>query len=395
MLALGLAVLSLTGLRLGIGSIVRRRVDRLAPIELRQKNYGVLIQRAMVEAPGVLPIYGSSQLTRQSRFRAAEFFAHRPTGFQVSPVGERGTALLVTAQQLGALAGKLTGRKVVVLVDLLTYKVFENAKSKRALAVYAGTWSSLQAGRTLYNDHLTYSLRQRLARRMGTYPEVLGAHPLLAFTVARLSGESRLDRLGYMAAVPFGRLELVVLDWFDAAHVLLDFIRRPALRRPSLAQPAALDWTALGDSATRIYAPEAGHNPAGARDRFWSKFHQLYERRRAEVSEAQTLEEMVSSSNWADLDLVLQVLREAQADALLLGIPVPGQFFHYLGLSDAVPRAYYDSLTAHARRAGVRVVILDSLTNVPDIITDMEHPTPTGWVHLDRTLDAFYHDSLQ
>ena len=392
--ALTLAVLGLVGLRAGVTAYVRTRIDRLAPIELRQKNFGVLIQRIMADAPGVMPIYGSSELARPSAFRAGEFFARRPTGFQVSPVGERGTPLLVTAQQLAALGPVLAGRKVVIVVDLMDHTVFLPPRRSRQLAAYAGNWSSLQAGRAIHNEHLSPALRRQLAQRMRDFPEVLGEHPVLDFTLARLTGGTPIDRLGYTLARPFGALELFTLSGLDAGHVLVDLTRRPGLRRPLPENPEVLDWAELTDSAESMYAPEAGNNPAGMQQHYWVPNQKFYDRRRAQMTEAETVDGMLRSPDWANLDLVLQILREDSADVLLLSVPMPGQFLRYLGLSDALPRTYYDSLAAHATRAGARIATFDSLTYTPNILKDTVHPTPLGWVHFDQIIDAFYHDRL-
>ncbi len=389
--ALALAALLLGTLHVTAEAAVRRHLDRFAPIDLRQKNVGVLIQREAAAAPGVLPLYGSSELARPSPFRAGDFFAGRPTGFQASPVGARGTPLLVTAQQVGAVGPALAGRKVVLFI---TPTVFLASDSSAASAAYAGTWSRLQAERTLYDTRLSHDVRQALARRVRAFPEPLASQPLLRFTVDRLAGDQPLDRVGYALALPFGRLELCLLDGLDAGRVLLDLVRRPALRRARGLTGVTPEWSALADSAARMYAPQTGHNPAGFEDRYWERYAPVYQRQRARVDEAAMLAQLTRSTQWDDLDLVLRMLREQQATVLVLGIPMAGQFFDFLGVSPALPRAYYDSLTAHAVRGGARVVTSEVLTRTPNVLKDVVHPSPVGWVAFDQVLDDFYHDRL-
>lgn len=391
LVALALSLVLLGGIRFAAEVEVRRHADRFAPMELRQKNLGVLVQRAVLSAPAVLPLYGSSELARTSPFRAGDFFARRPTGFQASPVGARGTPLVVTAEQIAAVGAALAGRKVVLFV---TPTVFLTSDTNAVQAAYAGTWSRLQAERALFDAGLSYPLRQALARRMDDFPAPLAEQPLLRFATARLAGDGPLDRAGYALAYPFGHLELGLLDGLDATRVLLDLTRRPALHRPQGPGAASPEWPRLADSAARIYLPLTGHNPAGFEDRYWERYGRVYERQRTRTDEPATLARLATSTQWRDLDLVLQVLHERGASVLVLSIPIAGHFFDYLGYSSALPRAYYDSLTAHATRGGARVVTSEPLTHTPSVLKDVVHPSPIGWVAFDQVLDAFYHDRL-
>src|SRR5262249_21617875 len=69
-------------------------------------NQGAALQTAAFEAGGLLPIYGSSEMTLHGDynrpFHATNLFRERPTGFAVFPTGMAGTTCLIIQQKLAA-----------------------------------------------------------------------------------------------------------------------------------------------------------------------------------------------------------------------------------------------------------------------------------------------------
>ena len=92
--ACALAAVLLFAGRLVAVHLERTTVSSTAPELFPLKNQGLAFQRAAVNAPNVLPLYGTSELiTPPVQDRANLFFRSAPTGFQVSPVGGAGASL--------------------------------------------------------------------------------------------------------------------------------------------------------------------------------------------------------------------------------------------------------------------------------------------------------------
>jgi D-alanine transfer protein len=102
----------------------------------------------------------------------------------------------------------------------------------------------------------------------------------------------------------------------------------------------------------------------------------------------------VHSPVWADLRLLLDAFRQLGAEPLVLSIPIPGQYFGYIGISPSVPPAYFDRLAGTVTEGGGKVETYASALNRPLLLRDEVHPSPKGWLLLDQTINAFAHDSL-
>lgn len=385
-------VLSVVGL-VGAAGIAprwaRAHLDALGPANLPQKNLGVLLQREAALAPAIIPLYGSSELVRPSEFRASEFFAQRPDGFAVSPVGGRGTPLLVTLQEIGAVGTAFAGRKVIVILSPSEF-LRADARSQ-----YAGNYSRLQSEIVIFGSQFDLAFKRRVAQRLLRFPEVLDADPVLRFALHRLVDTAPLWRAGYYLALPFGRLQTQVGRWLDAVSVLELLARQPSYRQavPAVSQP--LEWGSLADSAMRVYRPRAAHNPAGFEDAHWKQFQPNYLTQRGRTTDSIFRSDLQGSPLWTDLGLLLEGLKDLGAEPLVLSPPLPGQYyFSYLGLSPSVWQVYYRRLRALTSATGARLATFEANNLDPFLSRDPFHPSPVCWVLLDRTIDEFSHDIL-
>src|SRR4030095_3391140 len=114
--AIAVAVVAAT---LVAGRMVSIHLERItipstAPELFPLKNQGLAFQRAAARAKDVLPIYGSSELVLPFPQRASKFFYTAPTGFQVSPIGNPGMAVLIIMQKVAALGSDLHGKKLAI-----------------------------------------------------------------------------------------------------------------------------------------------------------------------------------------------------------------------------------------------------------------------------------------
>ena len=110
------------------------------------KNQGTALQQAALETDGLLPIFGSSELTLHPPynrpFHTTNLFHDYPTGFTIFPVGKAEATCLIMLQKLAALGPTLNGRKIAISVSAAWF--FD-----RPMAWpdgYAGNFSALHAG---------------------------------------------------------------------------------------------------------------------------------------------------------------------------------------------------------------------------------------------------------
>ena len=151
------------------------------------KNQGTALQETALDTPGLLPVYGSSELNLLAAytrpFHPTILFRDHPTGFTTFPVGRAETTCLIILQKLAAVGPGLQGRKVAI--SLSPYWFFKRLTARPD--AYAGNFSDLHAGDVVFETRLSLPLRQDAARRMLQFPATLANRPLLRFALENLA----------------------------------------------------------------------------------------------------------------------------------------------------------------------------------------------------------------
>jgi len=237
--ACALAAVLLFAGRLVAVHLERTTVSSTAPELFPLKNQGLAFQRAAVNAPNVLPLYGTSELIIPPvQDRANLFFRSAPTGFQISPVGGGGANLLVMLQKVGALGSDLRGKKLVISLSPGWF-----LKVKSGWKGYQANFSPMAASKTIFGTGLNFELKREIALRMLESPSTLEGRPLLKFALVRLASGGWLDRLIFCALWPAGKLQTALMTFQDH-FAALNYIRDRIKPAPRL-RLEALDWSKL------------------------------------------------------------------------------------------------------------------------------------------------------
>lgn len=373
----------------GARQLERRAVDGELILTRAETNRGLAIQREVLDRDDVFLLYGSSEIVRPSLFRAMEFFRASPTGFRVVGVGDRGTPLAVTAYNLAALGESLRGRKVALSVSHNFFHADRNPD--RELQTYRGTFSVLHASQIAFGGSPSASMRRRVAERLLRQPETLEREPLIRAALEWQADESRVVApLAVAALTPLGRAQLAVLSFQDHLR-LARSLRRAASPLPGGTSEAPIDWRTLSDSAERLYRPLASNNPFGMIHHWWSNFEHVLLPLRGTRTDSAWIRSVSHAPAWHDLALLLDIVTSAGGEPLLLSMPYKGAFRDFEGTTPAARRVYYDSLRAHAARAGVVSRDFAEFENDRWFMRDQSaHPSPKGWVHYDQAMDEFF-----
>ncbi len=389
------------------GSLEHRSIKALAADEVMiqvggklstLKNQGTALQQAALDTEGLLPIYGSSELTLHPPynrpFHPTNLFHDFPTGFTIFPVGKAETTCLVILQKLAAVGPALQGRKVAV--SLSPYWFFERLTARPD--GYAGNFSPLHAGELAFNIRLSLELRQDAARRMLQYPATVANRPLLRFALESLADGSPFNLACYNAVLPLGILHNAILRYQDHWSVVNYLWTHPEWSSSSMAPRGGepLDWTRLHRQADESYAPHSNNNEMGMDNRVWNRElrQQLLERRNT-VSDEAFLRALESNQEWVDLELLLRELTEYGARPLVLSMPLHGGWYDQCGISYAARRAYYQRLREIGAHYHTAVVdFADHDADRAFCRDNIGHLAPRGFVHYSQALDGFFHDTI-
>jgi D-alanine transfer protein len=381
LVASALAAAVLFAVRLAAVHLEHTTVSSTAPELFLLKNQGLAFQRAAVQAPNVLPLYGTSELIIPSiPERADLFFRSAPTGFQVSPVGGGGANLLVMLQKVGALGSDLRGKKLAISLSPGWFLKGKAAGWKG----YKANFSLMAASKMIFGTGLDFELKREIASRMLECPSTLEGRPLLRFAVRRLASGRWLDRLVFCALWPAGKLQTVLMafqDHFAALNYIRDQIK-PAPR----PDREALDWS-------KLIAKVSETEPSGSNNiKETPGFDALVIPGSRDVAFRNG---MNASPGWKNLELVLRVLARVQARPLILSMPIGGDFYDRVGVSRSARQDYYTKLRALVQRYHFPLVEFEAHDEDPAFLIRHEsHLTAKGWMYYDRALEDFFHGRM-
>jgi D-alanine transfer protein len=371
-----------------------RRVERRAIAALAvdgEPNLSMLVRRrALQEAAlhrhDLLPLYGSSEVILPNPYHARELFRAYPTGFRPVAFGQRGSCCLIQLVKLGALGRELRGHKVAVSFTPSNF-LHETLRAD----AYAGNFSRVDANEFAFSTSLSFRVKRYAAGRMLRYPETLDGDPLLRFGLDHLAGDTAADRALYLAALPLGRLQCLLLRLNDHWETICSLKEHPP-RDPTARRPGDINWSELAEEAERVARQGAGARrlvPSANPD---SQSPDVLLSQAGPAScDALFRSWLDQSREWNDLHALLIALREQGAEPLLLSPPINGTWFDRTGVSAEARRVFYDRLQALAGAHGVVLADFADHDNDPDFLIDFSHLASKGWIYYARALDDFYH----
>jgi D-alanine transfer protein len=347
-----------------------------APELFPLKNQGLAFQGAAAHAPNVLPLYGSSELTAlRVPERANVFFRTAPTGFQVSPVGAGGMPPLIILQKVGALGSALRGKKLAIS---LSPNLTAHPAGRKA---YEGNFSLMAASELVFGTALDFDLKRDIASRMLNCPSTVEKSPLLEFAVRRLASGRWLDRVGFCALWPIGKVQNIVLEMQDhfAALAYIQHKINPAPPR----HLEEIDWPKLIAKENVLRTTDEDKTKESS---------SLGEQKAPGSRDVAFRTDMNAGLGWTDLELLLRTLASVHARPLLLSMPFDGQFYDQTGVSRSARESYYQRLRALAQRYHFPLVEFKGHDEDPAFLyLHKSHLTVKGWIYYNRALDDFFH----
>ena len=366
---------------------------------------GNQLQTRAFRMPGVLPIYGSSELDHHSPNRPDIFFRQRPTGFRVFPIGRAGTSSLVLLQKLAAAGRVATGKKIVVF---LSASWFAKEEMKETALV---NLAAPQLGAWIFDSPLSQRLKGRIARRMEVYPDSLKNQPLLSEAVRVLADPTPGGRLLFLVLSPLGKLQNVLFGALEDVVILDEMVRydepphvprHPRSDKHGIApqpltptEPLATgepDWNLLARAAEAEDAALADGNRYSATTRFATKTPTDRQLRIAPPGskDQEFHQRLPYSLEWTDLVLLMDVMKALKVKGMFISQPFNGVYTDFGGVDAPTRRAYYRRLARIVAPYGIPVADFSEHEEDRMFFNDSNHPSGKGWIYYDRAIDHFY-----
>ncbi len=387
LLAVGLFLLALHATRASEDAVM----DTLALNWRALEHNTVTFQRAAVARPDLLLVFGSSEIYQDRAGHASTLFARYPSGFTVFPIALSGTGPLTFVSEVAALGPNLSGKKVVVSVTPDSFM----EPTMPIGSFRAGYWPP-RLYELAFHPTIGFDVKRDVARLILDVHQyqALVTDPFLRFTLERLADGSSLSRLAYYALWPLGQARIALYRLQDEWHAVT-FLRSKlgTLEQPDTRTEWTIPWPALLADADRRARSHAKNNPFGFETQYWKDHGKELLARQGSVSDDLLRQQLDSAQAWPALDALLRALHDMDADTLLITPPFPGAYYDFLGTTAAGREAYYRRMRDLAQTHGARFLDLSGYEGEEYFSVDRaSHPSPKGWLILNRALDAFYHD---
>ncbi len=363
--------------------VIATATERLLPTLFQ----GTILQSIALQYPNVVPMYGSSEFDHGGKYNPMRLFADRPTGWTPYLVGQPGCTDII--QALFAGAQNLRGKHVIISVSDQWFHPGGVAQK-----TFAANFSALQAYEMLLNPDLTTATKRALAQRLSQFTVIQNDYPVLERILMHYGQNDPWSRLKEALLWPAGRVELASLQIQDALNTVNVVQHLPA---KEIARNAAGKthrvlhaWPIMLRQATAAVAKNETNNPFGINNQF---FTQQIKPSLKKFRNSALNARLYPSPEYADLDLLLQVLHDEGAHTILLIQPINGRWYDYTGFPKQQLRHYVKLVHAAAGRYGVTVADFSGHAYDKYFMDDPSHPSEKGWLEFDETLDRFVHQT--
>lgn len=370
-------------------------VHAVAAQDHAEISRGIAIERAALQQPDLLLIYGASELVLlQTEYEATRFFSTYPTGFMVFNAATKGGSSLTVAQRLAALGGELRGRRIIFAIGpaIMTMAPFGDVAERH----YEGNFSELHALELVFNPRLSQETKRMAAERMLGFPKTLDRKRLLKFSLTLLARPSPASTVLHYLSWPLGQLQLAILRLQDHEATVRYIHQLSAAEVEIRREPRTLDWDALVEQAEVEQIENSDSNPYAVDNSQWNKIKELFEVPAALGSRDEDfLNDVTIAREWKDLELALRVIHELGADALIMSSPMNVPLWETLGVSEHAQNRYYQLLHAVVDPFGVPLLDGQEWGRIPYFSMDLaSHASRKGWIYVDQRLDQIYRGSL-
>lgn len=332
-------------------------------------------------------IFGSSELAPDLAGPAhpARLLTNGRYAIDAAVMGRAGTTDLWSAIEMGAMAPRVSDRRMVFFVSMQWFMSYRRPRKEFPGVFSEGAWRAF-----MENPDISAELKARVADRMAEYgvDRRAGSSPLGALAdevdagAANLASDLRQATGADPAAAP-GAQTLPARG--GAAE--LDAEEEATQPRTAAGDP---DWGAIFSRALSDARARSGGNSAGFYDAWYKKKFKAWER--GARSRWRKLDDgsYFSQQELDDFKMLLSVCREAGITPLIVIQPVKGAAYDATIYKAEVRRQFYDMIRGAARDAGASVADFSDREYDPFFLRDYSHPSDLGGAYYARAIYTWF-----
>ncbi|MDR1568712.1 MAG: D-alanyl-lipoteichoic acid biosynthesis protein DltD [Streptococcaceae bacterium] len=356
----------------------KQDIDDFAISQSNQIFIGQSIKRTAFENPNLLPIFGSSELSRFDSFHPSILAEKYKRSYTPFLIGTRGTQSLVHYFYLNAISQQMKGRKAVFIIspqwfvkDGILPQAFATYTSPEALYSWAEQNSSAKED------------TQAIAKRLLSFDSVTNDYALN--DIFQLMSVGEKPAILNMAYGDFQenlfRAEDNLFSRFTRGRQRVDIEKKMKLL------PEKYDVNKLDEIAEQTAKKRTSNNDFMIINKFYD--HRIKKKIKT-FADSQKDWSYLQSVEYSDFQILLNQLAELKMDVLFVIPPVNGTWTEYTGLNPEMLDQFSVKIKRQLQTQGFnQIADFTDKRDEPYFMEDTIHIGYRGWVAFDQALQAF------
>ncbi|TQR31694.1 D-alanyl-lipoteichoic acid biosynthesis protein DltD [Lysinibacillus sphaericus] len=339
---------------------------------------GMYFQERMLQEPNTMPLYGSSELNRFDPFHPYNYTRATNAPYTTFMVGRGGMQSITHFLNFAAQEKNLKDKKIVFIISPQWF----TKKGMNELH-FSPNYSMLHAYDLAYNKDIDEDLRNRGMKRLLDFDTVNRDDLLRTIYEYKLSGGKEKPIIGRLAMLA-GHFQKALLEKKDLYYSL--FPREGSKLKNNDKLVANQTFEQQLQNAEK-YGEKRVSNDLMIENKFYKRLKNSNLDRFKGFRKG---EDYTTSPEYEDLQLVIDILKDAGAKPLFISIPVNGHWYDYTEYPADRRDKYYAKMNQILTDNGVPFVDFSSHDYDPYFIMDTIHIAWKGWVYLDQELDKYW-----
>lgn len=343
---------------------------------------GNLIKNTAVEENKYLPFFGSSELSRVDTFHPSVLAEKYERPYEPFLLGAPGTQSLTHLLMLNSMKDSLKDKKIVFIISPQWF-VKEGVSSQ----MFSFFYSPLQTYQWLGGIDEPSEADQYLAKRLLSFENV-SSDTELKRLLQKIESKQKLSESDLKGA--YLRYQLLENEDKLFSRMVVKS-REKKIDNQMKNLPNRYDFDELNTLANKIGEKKTDNNEFKVNNGFYNK---RILPMKDQLKNSQINFNYVSSPEFADFQLILNVLADNNIDCLFVIPPVNELWSDYTGISEEMLNTFSKKINEQLKDQGFnQIADFTYDRDVPYFMQDTIHIGWVGWLDLDQNLQKFLKDS--
>lgn len=351
---------------------------------LNEKNQGLVMQRQSINREDNVQVFGSSELSsNQVPTHPSNFFANKLRGFQVNLIGRGHSQSITHTINMGALSQELKGKKVVFILSPQWFT--EEGLSPEA---FESNFSELQFYSLMFNKNIKDDLKTRLAKRVSSLTKSSSSYGAVYQYASMYTKDNLFSKTGIALMTPYSKLKFYILsirDKVQTYNVIKDLTNTKDSSSANITKQ--LNWEEQLVTAEELGKQSSSNNEFGIQNEYYDTY---IKERLASLKGSYRGQSYLSSPEYEDLKLLLDLCKSQDIKPLFVSVPVHGKWYDYSEFPKADRDKYYEKVNSLIKSYGFETLDLSQHEYEQYFLKDIMHLGWKGWIYIDKAIDQYY-----